>query len=325
MLPLILFLLFLNVFAHSLPEWTRPDVFFAVTVDPAFRRSGAGRRILWQYRIILWVTTTASIGLLLGTELFEMLLLSIGGFVGALTLARRQVLSHAAPSPTTVEVDLHAPSEEFPGGALAAFLPLVSLVLLVLWASRHWTQVPEQIPVHIGLYGVNRWVPRTAVGVYGFIGIQAAVCMLLLVSAWGVLHWSRRLSGLRTDAARDRQFRRLNVHLLLATAYFLAAWTWIALLKPAAAGLAGRGILLLIAIYCFRLIRASRSVPVAAGGDRTPDVCWKLGIFYFNPADPSIFVAKRFGIGYTLNFGNRWAWAVLGVTIIAAVTRKLLR
>ncbi len=31
---------------------------------------------------------------------------------------------------------------------------------------------------------------------------------------------------------------------------------------------------------------------------------WKLGLFYFNPIDPSIFIEKRMGIGWTINFGN---------------------
>lgn len=31
---------------------------------------------------------------------------------------------------------------------------------------------------------------------------------------------------------------------------------------------------------------------------------WKLGMFYFNPKDPAIFIKKRFGIGRTVNFGN---------------------
>jgi uncharacterized membrane protein len=254
-----------------------------------------------------------------------MVLLQIGGFLAALALARRRVLTHATPLPTTVEVDLRAPSEKFPGGALAALAPLVSSALLALWASQHWSQLPERIPVHIGLHGADRWVGRRTAGVYGFIGTQAALSMILVLSAWGVQHWSRRLSGHGADVARDRQFRRLNIHLFLAVAYLLAAAAWIALLKPAAAGLAGIGILVLVAAYFFRLIRVSRSIPAAAGGDRTPNACWKLGIFYFNPDDPSVFVAKRFGIGYTFNFGNRWAWAVLGVIIIAAVTRALLR
>jgi uncharacterized membrane protein len=202
--------------------------FFSVTIDPAFRRNEAGRRILRLYRTILWATTAISIALLLSTGLWEMALLQVGGFFVALTLAHRRVLTHAAPPPATVEVDLRAPLEKFPGGALAALLPLLSSALLALWASRHWSGLPERIPVHIGLHGVDRWLPRTPAGVYGFIGTQAALSMILVLCAWGVLQWSRRLSGQGADAARDRQFRRLNVHLFLAVAYFGAAGAWIA-------------------------------------------------------------------------------------------------
>jgi len=45
-------------------------------------------------------------------------------------------------------------------------------------------------------------------------------------------------------------------------------------------------------------------------GQRPPDAAWK-GSFYSNPNDPALLVPKHFGIGYTLNFGNRWSWAVL--------------
>lgn len=31
---------------------------------------------------------------------------------------------------------------------------------------------------------------------------------------------------------------------------------------------------------------------------------WKLGLFYFNPQDPSIWLEKRMGIGWTINMGN---------------------
>src|SRR5690606_38624665 len=34
------------------------------------------------------------------------------------------------------------------------------------------------------------------------------------------------------------------------------------------------------------------------------DAHWKGGLFYFNKNDPSIFVEKRFGVGWTLNFAN---------------------
>jgi uncharacterized membrane protein len=51
------------------------------------------------------------------------------------------------------------------------------------------------------------------------------------------------------------------------------------------------------------------SMPV---GDGTPDSAWKGGLFYFNPDDPAVFVEKRFGVGWTLNFASVWAWIMLG-------------
>ena len=44
--------------------------------------------------------------------------------------------------------------------------------------------------------------------------------------------------------------------------------------------------------------------------DRDDDKYWKLGQFYFNPDDPTIFLEKRFGIGWTLNFASIKAWLI---------------
>jgi len=67
----------------------------------------------------------------------------------------------------------------------------------------------------------------------------------------------------------------------------------------------------------------SRIMPVDASkavtGDRTPDSAWKLGQFYYNPDDPATVVEKRFGIGYTLNFGNRKSWLIM-LAMLAPVT-----
>jgi uncharacterized membrane protein len=53
----------------------------------------------------------------------------------------------------------------------------------------------------------------------------------------------------------------------------------------------------------------------AGTGKRPPDDAWK-GIFYSNPDDPALLVPKRFGIGYTLNFGNPWSWVVLALIFL---------
>jgi uncharacterized membrane protein len=38
--------------------------------------------------------------------------------------------------------------------------------------------------------------------------------------------------------------------------------------------------------------------------NRDDDKYWKFGLIYFNKEDPSIFVEKRFGVGFTMNFAN---------------------
>lgn len=55
---------------------------------------------------------------------------------------------------------------------------------------------------------------------------------------------------------------------------------------------------------------------------RPPDDGWN-GIFYSNRNDPALFVPKRYGIGYTLNLGNRWSWVVLAL-IFAMVAAPII-
>lgn len=52
--------------------------------------------------------------------------------------------------------------------------------------------------------------------------------------------------------------------------------------------------------------------------NRDDDKYWKLGMFYFNKEDPSIFVEKRFGIGFTNNFGHPVSWIIL-LALIAII------
>lgn len=46
------------------------------------------------------------------------------------------------------------------------------------------------------------------------------------------------------------------------------------------------------------------------------DQYWKWGSFYYNPNDPSIFVEKRVGIGWTVNMGTLQGKLFLGGTLV---------
>ena len=62
---------------------------------------------------------------------------------------------------------------------------------------------------------------------------------------------------------------------------------------------------------------------MAGAGKRPPDDGWR-GVFYSNPDDPALLVPKRYGIGYTLNFGNRWSWVVLAFVLLLVAVPVIL-
>jgi len=54
------------------------------------------------------------------------------------------------------------------------------------------------------------------------------------------------------------------------------------------------------------------------------NVYWKLGLFYYNPEDPSLFIPKRMGIGWTLNFGHPVSFILLIVLVALPFVFKLM-
>ena len=331
MSPQILFVLLLILMSglfHLIPILTRPDVFFAVTVAPEFRRTSGARRILLRYRAIVWsFTLVASVLELVAGMAVAAVLLQLLGFLWALVGAHRAARTYAAAPSSILEVDLAMPQERLPGGPIVAVLPALFVGALGLWVRFHWDRLPREFPVHWGMHGADRWVTTTPTAVFGFLAARAFVCLLLAGLAWGLLYWSRRISTMGAGAAAERRFRRRIVQLLIVSAYFLACPAWFELFHPASAAMNvwGLAMVTVMAAFAVNLMRGGQGgsrTAVTAGatpvGDHTPDACWKWGLFYVNPADPSILIEKRFGIGYTLNFGNRWTWVVLALLLVTA-------
>lgn len=321
---------------HITPQLTRPDLFFSVTTPPDFRRSPEGQQIMKRYRLIVWGTSLAAIALVLvfGVPLFAVLLPGLG-FWGAFLSARRQAMAHAAAPDPVIEVELNAPEERLPGGWVVAILPILALAAVGVWASFHMDQIPRRMAVHWGFHGPDRWVDATPAAVFGFLAVHASTSLLLIGMAWGLLHASRRIATSGPSAEAERRFRKRMVAMCIVMAYLMGVPVAVVLLMPSAPDmtiwfLALTAVIVFFTVTLFqlgqggsRLASTTRTTPM---GDRTSDVFWKLGVLYINPADPAILVEKRFGIGYTVNFGNRWSWVALAaVAVPAALGMVFLR
>jgi uncharacterized membrane protein len=323
-------ILAMSALCHWLPGFTRPDLYFGVTTDPAFRKTDGAARILRNYRIALWSSAIAACTLDLVTDRPGVaLILYLIGICCAQVASHRRALIHAAARSTSIEVDLSAPGEHIPGGLLAALLPLVVLLGLGLWAVPHVNQLPSRVPVHWDFGAPNRWMITSPRTIIVLLAEHALMCLVLVASAWAVLHWSRRISISGPSAASERQFRRRTVLLILTAEYFTILPPILSLLQAPSLAMRIWSVAFIVTIITFVMSLvlagqggARRIVETHRGpiGDRTADARWIGGVLYFNPADPALLVEKRMGIGWTVNFGNPWSWvSVVAIAVILAV------
>jgi uncharacterized membrane protein len=339
------------VISYLMPRLTRPDIYFAVTVPPEFRDSAEGWSILKGYRVevtifgvlaLLMVLAAARISqpnYMMVVTLAGLFLQGAGVFL-AYYRARERVLPHAV-APATVREAVLVPREaRLPGGWLLQFPPFALLAGTAIWLNSYWKQIPEVFPIHWGANGQpNNWTTRSLGGVYGPLLIGAVLCVLMGFLAYAMLRWSRAIRVGGTAGEGERRFRVLVVSILVAFEYFLAVefmWVGLTPLSHQQAGPPGLGPMLLFALVFVVVVvvlvmrfgqggtRLVTSTAVASGavapvGDRTPDKYWKLGLIYINRNDPALFVEKRFGIGYTLNFGHPGAWIFLALLVAVVV------
>jgi uncharacterized membrane protein len=204
-----------------------------------------------------------------------------------------------------------------------------------IYANAAWDRLPERIPVHFGLYGADRWLDKTPAHVYGFLLFLASLCVVFLIVAYGMQHWSRAISSTGERAGSESRFRELSLWLMIGLQYLVVIPAVVMAFWPNAPGASICPIVTLVAVVfaIVALIRLGQggsraeALPqyISPIGDHTPDTAWKCGLFYYNPADPSLIVEKRFGLGYTLNFGNRWSWVLTATLFVPLILSIALR
>lgn len=335
------------ILGHVAPQVVRRELFFAITVPAHFRDSEAGQRVLAAYRRRLWIHALLAMGLagvLILLHRPALLPLALGwemcGFVLAFFHARQETVPHAVEPTTRREAALLSRPLVLPGGWVGAVLPFGILGTAALYLKSHWSKIPASFPVHWGLEGADRWAERTPQAVYGPLVIGAVMCLVLVGLMVAIIRISRPVHARGAAAGFDAARRRLILNVLAGTEYFMALeLSLISLLPLLPEAARNRAVVLLgvlplgLALAVVLLVLRARDrleAPVDAQkgaetvGDRTADSHWKGGFFYVNPDDPALFVEKRMGLGYTLNFGRPAAWAIIGLLILIPLVVRLL-
>ncbi|HEY7473487.1 MAG TPA: DUF5808 domain-containing protein [Vicinamibacterales bacterium] len=329
--PIAGFVLAVAVLLHFVPLWRRQRLWFAVTVPAGFSDTQEARGALRRYRTIVWtVSAAAAAALVGGTRPGLGWLAALGMFVQAagatvaFAVVHRQVRRYGVAAPTIRWIEIPAVRERLPGGLWSVVAPVTLLLGAALVVHLFSDRLPDRWPIDRDADGVpERWVDRTWRHTYGPIAMGAIVALFQIAMAYVILRGSPSGREPGTEAW-TRRFRRAVLRLLVAGVWFVAAMMCALALGPLVTGGPRPGALgwivpvallawlVPLAVQILWLMRDQSS-----GTDGTPDDRWKLGLFYFNPDDPAVMVEKRFGVGYTLNFGNRGLWWILGAGVLA--------
>ena len=178
---------------------------------------------------------------------------------------------------------------------LAQMGPFFVLALGAAWVLRHFHELPERIPIHWNArFVADGFAPRTPLTAGMPLILGAVVCLALLATQ----------AGLRRSAPAT-PLRTSTIKTLLAGEYFSALLCCGLLAASATNGRLFKPVLALAAIGILALIvfswAAARGVP--RDPVRNPSG-WRGGFFYVDREDPALLVPKRYGFGYTFNFGH---------------------
>jgi uncharacterized membrane protein len=314
-LALLASFFFVGILLLFLPRMSRRNIFFAVPVPEGFQATDEARRSLHSY---WWTVGSAmAVGVALMTLAPEPVRLASASFYPVVLIAASAVsffrqyraLRHLAVQTQGAPV---AQQAGIPSWSLLLIGPFLFMLAAAMYLQLHWNQIPDRFPIHWGADGQpNGFSTRSWKGVFGPLAFGAGLCAWFTVMA---------LAG--WFGARSTRSRRTMLGVMVAVQYMIGALFSLVALMPLLHPPIWTIVLLPLAFLVPVLLVFARewSAPDSVP-DTTPNECWRAGMFYYNPADTAVFVEKRFGMGYTMNFANPWSWVLMAgllLTLLAA-------
>ncbi|GIP23684.1 DUF1648 domain-containing protein [Paenibacillus sp. J22TS3] len=221
------------------------------------------------------------------------------------------------------------------------FLPhLLIIAANVLVALMNYDLVPNMIPMKYSMDGeVIRSVEKSHMSVL-FPNVMQVVLLLLFYMVNRIISRSKQQLEPGKGAASSQQNvlfrRRWSMYSLVSGFALILMFSFIQLSMFLQINNHIQMTVIMLVPALMILSALLLSFQTGQGGSRldnsadksgtmpvNDDHNWKLGNFYYNPNDPSLFVEKRMGVGWTMNYARPLAWLMLVapfVIIILVIT-----
>ncbi|MFC5703172.1 DUF1648 domain-containing protein [Cohnella faecalis] len=201
------------------------------------------------------------------------------------------------------------------------------IAVCVIFAIALWDRIPDTVVTHYGMNGKPDTVSPKSIGFVFMLNF----IQLFLAGLFWFINYSIRVSKLQLDPKdpeksleKQRKFRRINsiflwaLSLVIVTffgivqAFMIYDWP-----QDALNGIVIALPLLLIgSVIGLVIYLTNKGLDQQSNAPVQDERHWRGGgMIYYNPDDAALFVDKRFGMGWTLNFARPMSWVIMGGTI----------
>lgn len=211
-------------------------------------------------------------------------------------------------------------------------IPLCVTFGLMLYTLYHYSSLPIQVPTHWNYLGqIDVWSPKSYSSVLFPSIIQLCIIILLAFVTLSIFTSRTKLNVNDLEKSKIKSLKYLSgiaLSIYIITLFIVVTfgfvtfagfqgsnlsplYLWISLLGPLI------GVILML--YTFIKYGDNSSSKDKSSDSYSPednDMYWLWGFIYNNPNDPAVMVQKRYGLGWTINIGNKAGKIILIILLI---------
>jgi len=220
-------------------------------------------------------------------------------------------------------------------------LYVLVIIITIISAYVLYDTIPNRIPSGWNFNGeVKGWMQKSYASLLWAPMVQTFLMIVMVLSYW-MIGKSKQIidpANPRKSSDQNRSFRYMWSIYIIITGFVLTIM--ICSLQLSMFGFIKNKLVITIlplaSVFCIVVAALILSIITGQSGSRLftnkaapssdskissrdDDIYWKLGLFYYNPDDPSIFIEKRFGIGWTNNWSRPISW-ILTFGLLAFIT-----
>ena len=322
------------------PTFSRRDVFFGVKIPPSFRKKETYRKVFINF-LIYEITALSLNGVIFGmiysrysndVVLAAMIMIMLPiSYVGMYSSYKKvkelKALENLTNKKTQVVIDteLSRNRSKFLISQMWFIIPIIIVIFNVIITYSLYEGIGDVIATKWSLTGeVIKTQPKSYRSAF-LIPISQVMSTVIMFFVYKGIAWSKnQVRSKNTKKSIERlknNKRRMSIMLVVTLIVMMLQMTINQLqilgIVPAkgdiivAVNLVVPIVLFIVIIYMvYKTIKDNKEEEQEDTEnlddyiENDDDKYWKIGMFYVNKNDPSIFVEKRYGIGYTINFGR---------------------